>query len=72
MSPVPFETRLQSLGLRLSPAEIVTLAEQVAELDAAAAAIRGPRPYLEEPSNALRLKPTLAGGQMNPVLAGGQ
>ncbi len=63
MSPVPFETRLQSLGLRLSPDETATLAEQVAELDAAAAAIRGPRPYLEEPCNVLRLAPASAGGQ---------
>ena len=63
MTPVPFEIRLQSLGLKLSPAEITTLAEQVAELDTAAASIRGPRPYLEEPCNALRLHPASAGSK---------
>ncbi len=63
MSPVPFATRLQSLGLRLSPDETVTLAEQVAELDTAAAAIRGPRAYMEEPCNALRLVPASSGGK---------
>ena len=63
MNPVPFEVRMLSLGLKLSPAETATLAEQVTELDAAAAAIRGKRPYLEEPGNALRLAPASAGGQ---------
>ena len=61
MSPIPFEMRLQALGLRMSDAETATLAVHVAELDTAAAMLRGPRPYLEEPCNVLRLSPASAG-----------
>ncbi len=65
MTAIPFETRMQALGLRLSAEETAVLAAQVAELDAAAAMLRAPRPYLEEPCIALRLSPaqSQAGGQ---------
>ena len=63
MTPVPFDTRMDALGLKLSAAETAVLATQVAELDAAALMVRATRPYLEEPCIALRLKPAQTGGK---------
>ena len=52
----PFAARLAAAGLRLSPSEAEKLRAAVAELDRAAAGLRGPRPYLLEPMSAFRLR----------------
>lgn len=63
MSPTPFAIRMDALGLTLSAAETAVLANQVAELDAAALLVRATRPYLEEPCIVLRLVPAQSGGK---------
>ena len=59
MTAIPFEMRMSALGLNLAPDEAKKLAVLVAELDVAAATVRGPRPYLEEPCLVLRLSPAV-------------
>lgn len=55
MPSIPFEQRLAALGLTLDPAERPKLAVLVAELDVAAASVRTPRAYAEEPMGGFRL-----------------
>lgn len=57
MSTIPLAARMDALGLRLSPSEMEKFAVMVAEIEAAAEMVRGPRPYLEEPCHVLRLQP---------------
>lgn len=56
-----FEARMALYDLRLPAAEMAKLADLVADLDRAAAAIRAvARGYAEEPSNVFRLAPARA------------
>ncbi len=57
MVETPFEMRMLIAGLKLSAEEVPKLQALVRDLDAAAAALRGARPYGEEPASALRPKP---------------
>jgi len=50
-----FEARLMAAGLTPSEADLPALRALVMDLDRAAAAIRAPRPYAEEPLSAFRL-----------------
>jgi hypothetical protein len=52
-----FEARVKATGLRPAPDDMAMLEALVTDLDRAAAMMRGPRPYAEEPLNAFRLKP---------------
>jgi hypothetical protein len=52
-----FEARVKATGLRPRPDDMKMLEAMVKDLDRAAAMLRGPRPYAEEPLNAFRLKP---------------
>jgi hypothetical protein len=52
-----FEARVKATGLRPTPDDMAMLEALVTDLDRAAAMMRGPRPYAEEPLNAFRLKP---------------
>ncbi len=56
MSESKFEARVMASGLRPKPDEMAMLKALVKDLDRAAAMVRGPRPYAEEPLNAFRLK----------------
>ncbi len=55
MDDTTFEARLAEAGLRPSDADLPALRALVADLDRAAAAIRAPRLYAEEPLSAFRL-----------------
>jgi hypothetical protein len=55
MDEIPFATRLKATGLRPTAEDLPKLAALVADLDRAAALVRGPRPYAEEPLSAFRL-----------------
>ncbi|HEY0181770.1 MAG TPA: hypothetical protein VGC09_03090 [Rhodopila sp.] len=57
MSDTKFEARVKATGLRPKPGDMPMLEALVKDLDRAAAMLRGPRPYAEEPLNAFRLKP---------------
>jgi hypothetical protein len=57
MSDNKFEARLKATGLRPRPDDMAFLEALVKDLDRAAAMLRGPRSYAEEPLNAFRLKP---------------
>jgi hypothetical protein len=57
MTQSKFEARLKATGLRPEPDDMRILEVLVKDLDRAAAMMRGPRPYAEEPLNAFRLKP---------------
>ena len=59
MENTTFEARLTQAGLRPGEADLPALQALVADLDRAAAAIRAPRPYWEEPLSAFRLTRTL-------------
>lgn len=50
------EARLADYGLQASPQTLAFLQGAVADLEAAAANIRRPRSYLQEPAHALRLR----------------
>jgi hypothetical protein len=56
MDDATFEARLAASGLKPGSQDLPALRALVADLDAAAAAIRAPRPYSEEPLSAFRLK----------------
>ena len=47
----------KATGLRPKPDDMPMLEALVKDLDRAAAMMRGPRPYADEPLNAFRLKP---------------
>jgi hypothetical protein len=49
------EARLAAYGLKAGPETLAALKTAVADLDAAAVAVRVPRSYLQEPVHALRL-----------------
>jgi hypothetical protein len=57
MTDTKFEARLKATCLRPKPDDLPMLEALVKDLDRAAAMLRGPRPYAEEPLNAFRLKP---------------
>jgi hypothetical protein len=55
MDKVSFNTRLAETGLQPKVEDIPKLEALVADMDRAAALVRGPRSYAEEPLCALRL-----------------
>jgi hypothetical protein len=57
MSEISFEARVKAAGLRPDPADLPGLEVLVKDLDRAAAFLRGPRSYAEEPLSTFRLKP---------------
>jgi hypothetical protein len=57
MTENKFEARVRATGLRPRPDDMPMLEAMVKDLDRAAAMLRGPRSYAEEPLNAFRLKP---------------
>jgi hypothetical protein len=57
MSDTRFEARVKATGLRPKPDDMQMLQALVKDLDRAAAVLRGPRSYAQEPLNAFRLKP---------------
>ncbi len=57
MTENKFEARVKATGLRPRPDDLATLEALVKDLDRAAALLRGPRSYAEEPLNAFRLRP---------------
>jgi hypothetical protein len=57
MTDSKFEARVKASGLRPKPADMPMLEALVRDLDRAAAMLRGPRPYAQEPLNAFRLSP---------------
>jgi hypothetical protein len=57
MTESKFEARVKATGLRPKPDDMAMLEALVKDLDRAAAMLRGPRSYAEEPLNAFRLKP---------------
>jgi hypothetical protein len=57
MSDTKFEARVKATGLRPKPDDLQMLETLVKDLDRAAAMLRGPRSYAQEPLNAFRLKP---------------
>jgi hypothetical protein len=57
MTETKFEARVKTTGLRPKPDDMPMLEALVKDLDRAAAMLRGPRSYAEEPLNAFRLKP---------------
>ncbi len=57
MSDIKFEARVRAIGLRPEPGDLPLLEALVRDLDRAAAMLRGPRPFAEEPLIAFRLKP---------------
>jgi hypothetical protein len=56
MSDMTFEARVKATGLSPKPEDMAKLELLVNDLDRAAALVRGPRPYAEEPLTAFRLK----------------
>jgi hypothetical protein len=56
MTESKFEARVKATGLRPKPDDLPLLEALVKDLDRAAAMLRGPRSYAEEPLNAFRLK----------------
>jgi hypothetical protein len=57
MTEIKFEARVKAMGLRPKPDDMPLLEAMVKDLDRAAAMLRGPRSYAEEPLNTFRLKP---------------
>ncbi len=57
MSEIKFEARVKAIGLHPQPDDLPLLEALVRDLDRAAAMLRGPRPFAEEPLIAFRLKP---------------
>ena len=51
-----FEERVKAAGLNPKPEDMAKLETLVKDMDRAAALVRGPRPYAEEPLSAFRLK----------------
>ncbi len=56
MTEMTFAARVQLAGLTPTPEDMPKLEALVKDLDRAAAMLRGPRPYSEEPLSAFRLK----------------
>ena len=57
MTDSKLEARVKASGLRPKPTDMPMLEALVRDFDRAAAALRGPRPYAQEPLNAFRLSP---------------
>jgi hypothetical protein len=57
MTEISFEARVRAVGLHPKPDDMPRLEALVKDLDRAAAAMRGPRPYAEEPLSTFRLTP---------------
>jgi hypothetical protein len=57
MTENSFEARVKATGLKPKPEDMDKLHALVMDMDRAAALVRGPRPYAEEPLSAFRLKP---------------
>jgi len=55
MTDKSFASRLAASGLRPTEADLPKLLALVSDLDRAAALVRGPHPYEEEPLSAFRL-----------------
>jgi hypothetical protein len=60
MSEISFEARVKAAGLRPKPSDLPDLEALVKDLDRAAALLRRPRSYAEEPLSTFRLKPAEA------------
>ena len=58
MTEISFEARVRAVGLHPMPDDMPRLEALVKDLDRAAAAMRGPRPYAEEPLSSFRLTQT--------------
>ena len=56
MTDMTFEARVKAAGLNPKPEDMAKLEVLVKDMDRAAALVRGPRPYAEEPLSAFRLK----------------
>jgi hypothetical protein len=54
MTEITFEARVRAIGLRPDPDDMPMLEALVNDLDRAAASLRGPRPYTEEPLSSFR------------------
>jgi hypothetical protein len=57
MSEISFEAWVKAAGLRPKPSNLADLETLVKDLDPAAAFLRGPRSYAEEPLSTFWLKP---------------
>ena len=57
MTEISFEARVRAVGLHPQPEDMPSLEALVKDLDRAAAAIRGPRAYAQEPLSSFRLTP---------------
>lgn len=55
MSELSFADRLAATGLKPFDSDLAKLEALVKDMDRAAAYVRGPRPYSEEPLSAFRL-----------------
>jgi hypothetical protein len=55
MSEISFEARVKATGLTPKPEDMPKLEALVRDMDRAAALVRGPRSYAEEPLSAFRL-----------------
>ena len=58
MTEISFEARVKATGLKPKPEDMAKLQALVMDMDRAAALVRGPRPYAEEPLSAFRLNPS--------------
>ncbi|HQT76690.1 MAG TPA: hypothetical protein PLD10_06520 [Rhodopila sp.] len=57
MAETSFESRARAAGLRSFPNDTAKLEALVKDLDRAAASLRGPRHYAQEPTTVFRLQP---------------
>ena len=55
MNEMTFDARVAATGLKPKPEDMAKLEALVKDIDRAAALVRGPRPYAEEPLSAFRL-----------------
>lgn len=56
MTEKAFQARVKAAGLHLGTEDMEKLEALVKDMDRAAALLRGPRPYAEEPLSAFRLQ----------------
>jgi hypothetical protein len=56
MTEITFEARVRAIGLRPTPDDMPKLEAIVNDLDRAAAGLRAPRSYAEEPLGTFRLQ----------------
>ena len=60
MNEISFEARVKATGLRPKATDLAGLEAEVRDLDRAAAFLRGPRSYAQEPLCGFRLQPAVA------------